>query len=262
MNAKAVMFTPGQRGRCEGLSQIVRFNYPMFITAFCIALCALGARCIFPLPRLFSWSLLALALATVGWSLSALAVSWYVYDRAPTFRFGWLSPWVGALHRWANVHAGFDQTTPMLRQALPGTTGTPIDIYDVEIMTEPSIRKARAAYPDIPGTLAASFDHLPLPHACVEGVFMLFAAHELRRPEQRGALFKEAARVLRPGGILVLAEHPRDVAGFAAFGPGAFHFHSPHQWRCAGNGAGLTLEKTAPLTPFAFYQIWRKPHDP
>lgn len=253
------LMTPvAPRGRCEGLFQILRFNYPMFASAILAAVFGAAILCLVSLPPLLRGSIAALAVAALAWTLSALAVSWYVYDHAPTFRFRWLAPRIGPLRTWANIHAGFDQTTPMLRTAFPSTAGTPIDLYHPAVMTEPSIHRARAAYPPSPGNLSGSYDRLPLKDGSMDVVFMLFAAHELRTPAQRSALFTEAARTLAPGGTLVLLEHPRGLATFLAFGPGAFHFHSRRQWRRAGTGARLTLAQTGPLTPFAFFQIWRK----
>lgn len=78
-----------------------------------------------------------------------------------------------------------------------------------------------------------------MPRAGVDAVFLIFAAHELRQTEDRERLFDECARVLRPGGRLVLLEHLRDSRNTAVLGPVAWHFLPRAEWFRLAAHAGL-----------------------
>lgn len=248
-----------QRRRCEGVWQILRFNTPLFAGA--VAAQFAGAALL--ASRILPASLQALLAAIVGlaafWAAATLAVAHSVYDRSGLYAFGWLPPLPRAATRWVNVHAGFDQTTEPLRAALPHTRGIALDLFDPAVMTEKSILRARRHAATVTGTLPGRFDAWPVAAATTDAVFFLFAAHELRTPAQRAALFQEATRVLHTGGVVVMVEHVRGWANLLAFGPGAFHFHPRRAWVNAADAAGLALTHEFPITPFATCMVWSKP---
>jgi SAM-dependent methyltransferase len=172
-----------------------------------------------------------------------------VYDRYPLYRLAWLSRNLSARpRRWLHLHAGLDEIGDALSAVFPSTEGRIADFFDPAEMTEPSIRAARAL-------AAASAPHvdwrdLPFPAATFDAVFLIFAAHELRRTESRLGLFREAARVLGPPGELVVVEHLRNWPNFLAYGPGFLHFFPARSWRRTAAAAGLTLRRSESLTPF------------
>jgi ubiquinone/menaquinone biosynthesis C-methylase UbiE len=91
-----------------------------------------------------------------------------------------------------------------------------------------------------------------------DAAFCIFAAHELRLHHQRTQLFEEIARILVPGGELVLMEHSRDWRNLLAFGPGFLHFFSRRAWRKAAAGGGLALRAEFSMTPFVQVYILRR----
>ena len=93
-------------------------------------------------------------------------------------------------------------------------------------------------------------DCWPVGTASQDVVFALSAAHELRKSEERVAFFREARRVLKEGGKVIVIEQLRDLANFSCFGAAALHFLSRRTWLKSFAGAGLRLADEFKLTPF------------
>ncbi len=178
--------------------------------------------------------------AALGLLASATAASWLVYDRSELYGWDWLD---ALLARAPSVHlvvgTGLDEASAPLAARWPASRQITVDLYDPAVMTEGSVRRARRRVPPPRHALPGRPDALPVRPALVDAVFLVFAAHELRRAEDRERLFEECARVLRPGGRLVLVEHLRDGANTAVFGPGAWHFLPRAEWLRLAAHAGL-----------------------
>jgi SAM-dependent methyltransferase len=246
-------------GKYHGMLQILHYNWPMYLQAGAASLAVILAIVLLPVPR----PLAALALVGVAagllWSVSSLAVSHWVYDRSPLGRWDWLAGlFPEPPRRWTSVHAGLDETFGALRRVFPDGNGTVLDIYDAAEMTEPSIVRARKLSLDA-SAAAADFRSLPLDTASQDAVFLIFAAHELRRPESRLRFFQEVARVLASGGRAVLVEHLRDGQNFLAFGPGFLHFLPRREWLRLAAAAGLPVRKDFRITPFVAVFVLEKP---
>src|SRR4051812_28920253 len=93
-----------------------------------------------------------------------------------------------------------------------------LDFFDPGTTTEPSIQRAHRLVPPSVAEERTVPDAWPVPSASQDAVFALSAAHELRKEGERATFFREARRVLRPGGRVVVIEQLRDVANFACFG--------------------------------------------
>jgi SAM-dependent methyltransferase len=245
------MTAPAPQGSFAGVVKIVRFNIAFYVASLLGIAGTFALLALHLLPRWLELAALCAAALAAYWTLSSLLVSWYVYDRAGVTRWNWLPAQLRATpRRWANIHAGLDESTSELVRLFPGTEGAVVDIYDAAEMTEPSIARARLMYPAFGPFLTGRSDALPLPSQDRDTIFLLFAAHEVRDAVRRTQLLREAARVLIPSGQLVLVEHLRDWKNFLAFGPGAFHFHSARLWQNSIHGAGLAIERQHPITPF------------
>ena len=194
--------------------------------------------------------------AIAWWTIASLIVSYWVYDRSGLYSLQWLVPLLSSQKpvRWISVHAGLDEFTSPLRQHLGIDPLTVLDLYDPVEMTERSIARARAVSPPHPGTISAKSIHLPLPDGGCDAVFALFAVHELRSLDARTALCRELHRLLAPGGVIVVAEHLRDVPNLIAFGPGFLHFHSRASWLASFAAARLRIERESTITPFV--RVW------
>lgn len=220
---------------------IVRFNWPMYLGSLICLIVELAVAHAFQEP------IAALAaLVTAYFTLASLLVSLWVYDLSGLYRWDFLPD--GGFAQIANIHAGFDESSDSLRRRYSGAHFTVLDFYDPARHTEPSIARARKLYPPSTETVSCASDSLPLPDASQDLVCALFAAHEIRSHAERVQFFREVRRIAR--GRCVLVEHTRDLANVAAFGPGAWHFHSPAEWRSCWEEAGLGLVSEVRHTPF------------
>jgi SAM-dependent methyltransferase len=257
----AVASTQVPLGRYHGMLQILRYNRPMFVKTAVAALAAILACAALPLPRPLALLILAGVAAALLWSASSLLVSHWIYDLSPLSRWDWLAGLLPAAPRhWASLHAGLDETFGALARIFPtpsATDGTVLDFFDAAEMTEPSIVRARKLALDRAATPADS-RALPLAGGSQDAIFLIFAAHELRRPESRRRFFLEIARALAPGGRAVLVEHVRDGWNFLAFGPGFLHFLPRREWLRLAAAADLAVREDFRITPFVRVLVLEK----
>lgn len=253
------MTEPSAQNRFAGAVKIVRFNVQFYVLS-AVALAVAGLLIASKkLPPWLEAAVLCGGAIVAFWTASSLVVSWYVYDYAGVTRWQWLPRRIAASpYCWANIHAGLDESTSVLRQLFPGSRGFVVDIYDPGEMTEPSIARARRIHPAAEPFRRGKYDALPLPENGCDAVFLLFAAHEVRAAENRTCLFRETARALRGGGCVVLVEHLRDWKNFVAFGPGFLHFYSRRNWLRTIRAAGLVVEQESAVTPFVECFVLRR----
>jgi len=239
------------QGRFAGVVKIVSFNVRFYVLSAAVLAVAAILIASEKLGILAEFMVLSFAIVVGFWMLSSVLVSWYVYDHSEVTQWQWLPNRLPVLpHRWANIHAGLDESTLALRRLLPGTEGTAVDIYDPVEMTEPSIARARHFHPSGEPFKHGTYDALPLLENECDTVFLLFAAHEVRNEEHRMRLLRQSATVVREQGCVVLVEHLRDWKNFIAFGPGTFHFYSRRNWLRNIRAAGLVVVQESPVTPF------------
>ena len=241
----------------QGVLQILRFNRRFYVST--LAAVALPFLLAALLPAPWRTLLRIAALPALFWMSSSLLVSHYIYDLSPLYNLSWLTKRLAQPpQRWVNIHAGLDETTPLLTTLFPHTEGRVLDIYDPDEMPERSIAEARRRGAGCQACRArATWSQLPLSSHAVDTVFLMFTAHELRRPAARVQFFRELARVLRPDGEVALIEHARDWPNFLAFGPGFVHFFSPRSWRQTVREAGFVIRVRFRVTPFVEVLILR-----
>lgn len=231
------------RGRYQGVTQIVSYNRGLYLGG--VAAIACGILAAMQLHGLFRIIAVLVIWFALTWTVTSLAVSHYVYDRSELYRFDWLPLRPST---WANIHAGLDETTEKLRSVLTPSYSFVWDIFDAELMTEPSLGRARAS--NRPSAERVPWRNLPVSTGSLDAVFLMFVAHEFRSTEARHQFLREAARALRPAGSIVMVEHLRDVPNFLAYGPGFLHFQSRSTWEKAFRAAELTVRVDRPITPF------------
>jgi hypothetical protein len=243
------MRTP-PRTRFQGVAQIVRFNWPFYLTATLLIAAGGCAVLVLSVPFFGRVMLSAAIAAAAFWLIASLIISHYIYDRARIYDGIWIHRALATSPKsWAIFHAGLDEFNPILRKLFPESEGLVIDLFDPKEMTEPSIKRARRTKESAP-SIHVNFRALPMRDNELDAAFVFFSAHELRKPESRILFFSELRRVLRSQGEIILLEHLRDWPNFFAFGPGCFHFHSRWAWSHSIGSAGLFVLKEFTLTPF------------
>jgi SAM-dependent methyltransferase len=235
----------------HGLRQIVRFNWPFYAVATTVVIAAGLVIARLPVATGIRSLLFSATGLAAFWLVGSLAASWIVYDRSRLTEWDWIRDALGFCPgTWVNIHAGLDEATPIVRGVLAPSQGRVFDIFDPVEMTEASIARARRLCRVPIETEPVDFRSLPAPVASVDAALLLLSAHELRTDEARGALFAELHRVLTPGGRVIVAEHLRDCANFAAFGPGFLHFISRRTWTRAFARARFVIHREFSITPF------------
>lgn len=248
------------RSNWHGVGQIFRYNWRFYLAGAVALIIGVPAISILPIgPGLRDAGCGCLAIAAF-WMVMSLAASHWVYDRSIITRWTWIAQHLPeAPQRWANIHAGLDESSEPLRQMFPGTHGEVLDIFDPAEMTESSIAEARRDAGNKPGATTANLRRLPLADDECDAIFLIFAAHEIRHTDVRLQFFVELKRTLKPGGRVLIVEHLRDWKNFIAYGPGCIHFQTRGTWHRAAAGSDLAIEKEFGITPFVKIFILRKP---
>jgi ubiquinone/menaquinone biosynthesis C-methylase UbiE len=83
-----------------------------------------------------------------------------------------------------------------------------------------------------PRIVASKAEHfsVPLADASVDAVCFGFGTHEIPTGGPREKLFSEAARILKPGGKVLLFEHGWDAHNYVIFGPVIHHVTKRQDW--------------------------------
>jgi len=254
------MASPTQgESHMRGVVQIVRFNWPFYAAAAVVlAGIELGMRLV-PIPSTTRVLLQAVTGPAALWMVASIAASWIIYDRSRLSRWEWIGDAIGLRpRRWINVHAGFDQSTPALQRLLAPSDGRVFDIFDPVEMSEPSVARARRLCRPEVDPEPVDFHHLPVPQDSIDAAFLLLSAHELRTDAARASFFGELHRVLSPAGRIIVAEHLRDCANFAAFGPGFLHFFSRRTWARCFAQARFVIDREFSITPFIRVFVLRR----
>jgi SAM-dependent methyltransferase len=239
-----------KRTQFQGVLNILSFNRHYYTVGFGTVLIFVVSRSFFAWPEpLF----MAISLAILYGLLMPLLVSAYVYDFSGYYEFDWLNEVIAfdlKAEKIVNINAGFDETSFIIKDRFPSSQLDVFDFYDVKRHTESAIKRARKVSLVYPNTRPISPDAIPLKEQSVDIIFLLSAAHEIRRHIERVNFLKECHRTCRPGGSLIMVEHLRDFPNFLAFSVGFTHFFSRKAWKKAIHEAGFSSCEESKYTPF------------
>lgn len=230
---------------------VISFNRHFFYIA--LAACAVGVTlCLLIHQPLVRWAL-GLGVATgIYFIVASVIASYFNYDYSDLYK---LREWPANSFP-ANpasaiiIHAGFDPASGAFRARYPKTSVRVLDFFTPEETTEASIQLAHRLNPPTCPQEHTALDAWPVETASQDAVMALSAAHEIRDDGRRVSFFREAKRVLRPGGRVVVIEQLRDFPNFVCFGAAAFHFLSRSTWLRSFRDSGLVLEREFSITPF------------
>jgi len=233
----------------QGIGNIIRFNWHFFALAITFLLLISGLSFfVSDALRFAMYGLMSLISLAI---MLPLFFSFYIYDLSELYGLQWLNDIkISKGETIVNIHAGFDETSELIRAKFPNNTLKVFDFYNPIKHTEASIKRARKAYSPYEGTIVISTSALPLAHQEADYILIIFAAHEIRNDHERTIFFKELSQALSPVGKIIVVEHLRDLLNILVYNIGAMHFLSKSSWHRTFTSAGLSVSDNVCITPF------------
>jgi hypothetical protein len=233
----------------QGITNIIRFNWHFYLLAIAsiFILLLIQSQLLPPYSLLLSICLILILFTLIA----SLLTSYYVYDLSGLYSLNWL-PEIKSNEKVKiiNIHAGFDETSELVFEKYPTAIFEVLDFYDPVKHTEPSIKRARKAYPAYPGTQSVSTTAFPVASQKADLILLILSAHEIRNENERIKFFSDLSLSLKPKGQIIVTEHLRDWPNFMAYTIGFFHFHSKQTWHKTFKASGYIIEKEIKLNPF------------
>jgi SAM-dependent methyltransferase len=192
--------------------------------------------------------------------IASLVASYILYDNSDLYELNNLK----GLINWEKtenailVHASFDPLSQRLEQKYPNLNLTVCDIFENRHEQEKGIETSKRIFPPNPKEIKISPNKLPFEDQSQEVILAVTSLHEILDHDQRVLFFKEAKRILKDGGVVIVSEQFRDLTNFIFFNIGAFHFLSQKQWMKAISDVGLKIVENKKITPFANMLVVRK----
>lgn len=243
-----------KRNKFQGVCNIIRFNWHFYALAILVLALLWMSRNYF--PTVLQNAVVVALFVGVLLIISSLLVSYYVYDYSDLYELEFLGNCYG--QSLLNVHAGFDETSEIIRQQHPDAQLYVCDFYDPKKHKEISIKRARKAYPVAEDTASIQTAYLPFVDRKFDKSLNILAAHEIRNDRERVQFFKELSRVTKDDGAIYVTEHLRDLPNFFAYTLGFFHFHSRKTWLNTFSKANLSIQQEIKTTPFITTFILQK----
>jgi SAM-dependent methyltransferase len=238
----------------SGGLRVARYSWPLYAAAAVGLVIGAAVASSARLPPLVRWAAVAGMAVALWFSCASFLAFHWIFDRSELTRWDWLRSLGPPPARWVHVNAGLDETQAPLARLFPGAEGRDVDIFDPASMTAPTLARAREKRGR--DALGARPGALPIETGWADGVYVVLAAHEVRDAREREKLFGELRRIVRPDGRLVLIEHPRNLAGALAFGPGVVHFLPMAEWSRLAALTGFRLESERAMSPFVRVRVY------
>lgn len=238
---------------------VILFNYKKILLGVVVSILLLMLS--FQLHSgVFTWLLWGLSILIVLNIIASLVASYWLYDHSDLYELNNLEDTVNwnKIENAVLIHASFDPLSMRLEEKYPHLKLTVCDIYGNRHEHESGIEVSKKTFPPNPKEIKIAVETLPFEDESQDVILAVTALHEVLDHQKRVLFFKEAKRVLKKGGLIVVSEQFRDTTNFIFFNIGAFHFLSWKQWKNAIAPSGLKIVENKKITPFANMLIIKK----
>ncbi|RXM39323.1 hypothetical protein BOQ62_12145 [Chryseobacterium sp. CH21] len=192
--------------------------------------------------------------------LASIAASYILYDKSGLYELNNLQEFVNwnKVENVVIIHASFDPLSEKMQKKYPDINFTVCDIFGNRHEHESGIEVSKKMFPPNPKEIRISPDNLPFENESQDIILAVTALHEILDHQKRVLFFKEAKRILKKGGLIIISEQFRDVTNFIFFNIGAFHFLSQKQWEESISPAEMEIIENMKITPFGNMLILKK----
>ncbi|MBP2616712.1 class I SAM-dependent methyltransferase [Chryseobacterium jejuense] len=231
---------------------VILFNYKKILLGIVVSLFLFFLS--FQLnSAVFAVLLRALGVLIVLNIIASLVASYILYDTSDLYELNDLKQDIdwSQIKNAVLIHASFDPLSQRLEEKYPHLNLIVCDIYGNRHEDESGIEVSKKIFPPNPRETKISPDQLPFEDESQDVILAVTALHEILDHEKRVLFFKEAQRILKKGGVIIISEQFRDITNFIFFNIGAFHFLSWKQWTSSISPSGLKIIKNKKITPFA-----------
>ncbi|MGU3376486.1 class I SAM-dependent methyltransferase [Chryseobacterium sp. M5A1_1a] len=192
--------------------------------------------------------------------IASLTASYLLYDRSDLYELSDLESTINwsKIENAVLIHASFDPLSRKLEEKYSHVKVAVCDIYGNRHEHESGIEVSKKTFPPNPKEIKISVDALPFEDESQNVILAVTALHEVLDHKKRVLFFKEAKRILKKGGVIIVSEQFRDTTNFIFFNIGAFHFLSWKQWKNSISPSGLKIVRNKKITPFANMLVIKK----
>jgi SAM-dependent methyltransferase len=185
--------------------------------------------------------------------VASIIASYILYDNSDLYELNNLKGIVD-LEKMGNailIHASFDPLSRQLEEKYQNLNLIVCDIYGNRHEHESGVKISKKVFPPNPKEIKISPDKLPFENKSQDVVLAITSLHEILDHKERVLFFKEAKRIVKDDGLIIMSEQFRNLTNFIFFNIGAFHFLSQKQWEKAISDADLKIVTNKEITPFA-----------
>lgn len=239
---------------------VILFNYKKILLGILVSIILFFISYKINSP-IFSISLKVIGVLILLNILASILASYILYDKSDLYEVNNLKGIVNfdKIENTVLIHASFDPLSKIIEAKYPHLNLTVCDIYGNRHEHESGIKVSKKVFPPNPKEIKIHPNKLPFDDNSQDVILAITAIHEILNHKDRVLFFKEAKRVLKNDGSIILSEQFRDTINFIFFNIGAFHFLSQKQWKKAIHEARLNIIKNIKITPFANMLTIKKP---